>query len=130
MKQFALSVVLSASPKQVYSAWLDGQKHGEMTGGPATGSDQIGAVHSAWDHYISGKNVELIQNQKIVQTWRTTEFATSDEDSRLQIDLKPSAEGGCELTLKHSNIPEGHTEYEQGWVDHYFEPMKEYFKKH
>lgn len=128
--EFTITAKLSASTEQVYDAWLDGPLHSEMTGGPATGSKQVGAAYSAWDNYISGKNVELIPNQKIVQTWRTTEFDPSDEDSRLEIDLKPSAKGGCELTLKHSNIPEGHIEYKQGWVEHYFQPTQEYFKKY
>jgi hypothetical protein len=33
------------------------------------------------------------------------------------------------LTLIHNNIPKGQSDYEQGWINHYFEPMKTYFKK-
>ena len=127
--QFTLTTQLSATPEQVYNAWLDGSQHGQMTGGEASASKQVGADHAAWNEYISGRNTELVENKKIVQTWRTTEFDEKDEDSHIEIDLKHSTSGGCLLTLRHSNIAEGHLEYEQGWVDHYFKPMQDYFKQ-
>ena len=39
---------------------------------------------TAWDGYISGRNVELIPGERIVQTWRTSEFGVSDPDSNLE----------------------------------------------
>jgi hypothetical protein len=39
-------------------------------------------------------------------------------------------EGGTRITFRHTDIPEGQSaRYEQGWIDHYFRPMKEYFAK-
>jgi activator of HSP90 ATPase len=69
----------------------------------------------------------LISNQEIVQSWRTSEFTDNDEDSKLIIRFK-EIESGTALTLIHSNIPEGQTQYKQGWIDHYFIPMKQYFE--
>ena len=123
---FELTTFISASPKEVYSSWLNGDQHAAMTGAPATGKPEIGAEFTAWDGYISGKNKELVQDEKIVQSWRTTEFKDDDDDSILEVHLKP-ADGGCELTLIHSRIPENQPDYEQGWSDNYFDPMKEYF---
>jgi len=32
------------------------------------------------------------------------------------------------MTVIHSDIPDGQgDDYRQGWIDYYFEPMKEYF---
>jgi activator of HSP90 ATPase len=126
-KQIELKESFPVKPSVIYTAWLDSKEHSEMTGGAAVCSDEIGQEFTAWDGYISGKNKQLIKNEKIVQNWRTTEFDESDPDSELQIDLKET-EDGCLLTLTHSNIPEGQSNYEQGWIDHYFIPMKEYFK--
>ena len=98
-----------------------------MTGGEAKCSNKVGGFFTAWDGYISGKNVELVENKKIVQTWRTTEFEDNDEDSILTIEMNKVPEG-TELILSHSNIPQGQTQYEQGWVDHYFKPMKVFFE--
>jgi len=71
--------------------------------------------------------VELILGERIVQTWRTSEFGVSDPDSNLEVILD-SIEGGTKLTLRHTNLPEDGMQYEQGWVENYFEPMKLYFK--
>jgi activator of HSP90 ATPase len=126
-KQIELKESFPVKPSVIYKAWLDSEKHSEMTGGAAECSDEIGQEFTAWDGYISGTNKVLVQNEKIVQNWRTTEFKDSDPDSELQIDLQETEEG-CQLTLTHLNIPEGQSNYEQGWIDHYFTPMKAYFK--
>ena len=123
-----LKEFFEAEPSEIYNAWLDSELHGKMTGGEADCSKELGKPFSAWDGYISGTNIELIENEKIVQNWRTSEFAENDEDSLLQITLAKVSEGS-ELTLKHTNIPEGQIQYLQGWHDHYLTPMKTFFQK-
>lgn len=98
-----------------------------MTGGEAQCSDIVGGRFSAWDGYISGTNESLTPNQEIVQRWRTIEFADTDPSSLLTIRLTPYALG-CQLILIHTEIPENQPDYEQGWREHYFEPMASYFK--
>lgn len=125
--EFVKEVTLEASPEQVYKAWLNGKQHGEMIGGEATGQAIVGAEHSAWDGYITGKNIELEPHRRILQTWRTTEFASTDEDSMLEVLLQDQG-NTCQLTLKHWNIPLGQGKrYFKGWDEHYFEPMTSYF---
>jgi activator of HSP90 ATPase len=125
--KFVLKKQFSIAAETIYKAWLNGEEHTKMTGGEATGEAKEGFEFTAWDGYISGSNLELIPNQKIVQAWRTSEFNENDKDSRLEINFA-STDQGCELTLIHSDIPEDQvSDYEQGWEDHYFAPMKEYF---
>ena len=126
MEQFELKETFTVKPSVIYNAWLDSDEHAEMTGGDASITSQEGTSYTAWDGYITGSNISLIPNQKIVQTWRTVEFMPDDEDSKLTIVLQ-EIEEGCELTLIHENIPTGQTQYEQGWVDNYFIPMKQFF---
>ena len=52
-------VVISASPKEVYEAYVDPKKHSEFTGSKATGKPVIGGKFTAWDGYIFGKYLEL-----------------------------------------------------------------------
>jgi len=127
MESFELKEIFSVSPKVLYDAWLNSKKHTDMTGGKAVCSSKINGRFSAWDGYITGFNLALEPDKKIVQSWRTTEFSESDSDSELIIQFSPT-EGGCVLTLNHNNIPAGQPDYKQGWVEYYFEPMKEYFK--
>ena len=97
-------------------------------GSPATANGEVGGEFTAHDGYITGKNLELVPGNLIRQSWRTQEFDESDLDSELEITLAPEGTG-TRLTLKHSNLPDHGMRYKQGWVEHYFEPMKAYFTK-
>jgi uncharacterized protein YndB with AHSA1/START domain len=124
---YTLTATLPASAEEIYQAWLDSRTHSEMTGGEARQSDQVGAAVSAWDDYITGRNLELVPGERIVQSWRTTHFTDEHEDSIITLTLDEVADGTL-LTLVHSNVPDGQTGYERGgWQAHYFEPMAEYF---
>lgn len=129
-REFELIAIFPVVPEALYNAWLDSKMHSAMTGGEANCSDEEGAEFSAWDGYITGQNISLTPYEEIVQTWRTTEFKTDDEDSVLSLLFRGIDHGKTELTLIHQNIPEGQTsDYEKGWREHYFEPMTKYFKK-
>jgi len=124
---FTLTTTIPASPDEIYQAWLDSLAHSEMTGGAAKMSEQLGAEVSAWDGYISGRNLELVPGERIVQSWRTSEFADEHGDSVITILLEEADEGTL-LTLEHSNVPDEQRSYEEaGWQENYFEPMVAYF---
>lgn len=126
---FRLTTIIPASPQEIYDAWLDKLGHSEMTGSEAITSEELGAEISAWDGYISGRNLELVPGERIVQSWRTTEFADEHADSIISLVLE-EVDGGTRLTLVHTNVPDEQTSYEQGgWQQYYFEPMQEYFSK-
>ena len=124
--EFEVSAVIPASPIEVYKAWLDSKSHSQMTGGKAKVSAKVGESFQAWDGYITGKNLILEPGKRIVQSWRTSEFKDSEEDSQIELSLEPVKEG-TKLTLRHTNLPANGEQYEQGWVDNYFAPMKAYF---
>jgi activator of HSP90 ATPase len=126
--EFTVSDVIPAAPRAIYDAWLDGAKHAAMTGGkPALASVAVGAAFTAWNGYITGKNLELDPGKRILQSWRTTRFTKDDADSRIEVLLEP-APGGTLVTVRHSNVPDGHTSYRDGgWQQSYFDPMKRYF---
>jgi uncharacterized protein YndB with AHSA1/START domain len=124
---FTLTTTIPASPQEVYEAWLDSLAHTEMTGGEANLSGEIGAEVSAWDGYISGRNLELVPGERIVQSWRTSEFSDEHEDSIITLTLE-EVEDGTRLTLEHTNVPDEQRSYEEGgWQENYFEPMVAYF---
>lgn len=124
--EFEVSDTISATPQQVYDAWLDSVGHTNITGGAAKASADLGGDFEAWDGYIHGRNLELDAGKRIVQSWRTTAFDASDEDSQIEVVLEEVG-GGTKVTLRHTNLPAHGTRYQQGWRDHYFTPMKEYF---
>jgi activator of HSP90 ATPase len=122
-------VVISASPEEVYDALINPKKHSEFTGSKATGKAIVGAKFTAWDGYISGKNLELEKGKRIVQQWITTDWPEDYSPSKLELSLK-KIDGQTELSMIHSNIPtDQKKELEQGWIDFYWEPLKSYFGK-
>jgi uncharacterized protein YndB with AHSA1/START domain len=126
---FTLTATIPATPVEIFEAWLDSIGHSEMTGGEATMSDEVGAEVTAWDGYISGRNLELVRGERIVQSWRTTEFADDDQDSIITVVLQ-AVDDGTLLTLEHRNVPDAHRSYEEGgWQSNYFEPMVAYFSE-
>src|ERR1700735_2341122 len=127
---YTLSSVIPASPAEVYEAWLDSIAHAEMTGGgEAVMSDEVGAEISALGGHITGRNLELVAPERIVQAWRTDEFDDETEDSIVTILLQVT-EDGTLLTLEHSNVPDQYKSYEEGgWQSNYFEPMIVYFSE-
>jgi uncharacterized protein YndB with AHSA1/START domain len=129
-ESIGLSVRIPAKPADVFAAWLDSVAHGAMTGGGRAKIDpRVGGARMAWDGYIRGETLELEPGRRIVQSWRTSEFPAESGASRLEITL--IAEGDTtRLLLAHTEIPEGQgAQYQEGWVDHYFEPMSAYFTR-
>ena len=125
---FTLSEIIPAKPSGIYEAWLSSEGHTAMTGSPAKVDGNVGGKFSAWEGYIFGTTLELTLNQRIVQTWRTSEFRDDAPDSHLEVLLEEVAQG-TKVKLIHRDMPEDQVDsYRQGWEDFYFKPMKEYFK--
>lgn len=124
-----VSCPLPASAARVYSAWLETREHSLMTGSAATVDPRVGGRTTAWDGYIEGEILELEPGVRIVQAWRSTDFPAGHPPSRLEIRVRDVA-GGCEISLSHSEIPEGEEEkYAAGWQEFYFIPMTKYFRE-
>lgn len=126
--EFVLKTTIKASAKEIYTTWLSSEGHTNMTGGEAIASDKIGGKFTAWDGFITGKNIALEPNIRIVQSWKSAQFEASEEDSILEIILNET-DGETALTLMHSKVPESGEHYKKGWDEHYFQPMKLYFAK-
>ena len=122
-------VIVPATPEEVYQAFIDPEIHSEFTNTKTTGSQEVGGEVSASDGYITAKNLELQKGKKIVQEWSTSEWPDGYPPSLLQLDLK-QVEGGTELTMTHSKVPEEQADdYAEGWMDYYWNPLIEYFEQ-
>jgi activator of HSP90 ATPase len=118
---------IHAPAKAIYDAWLSAAEHTAMTGAKATASKLVGGSFTAWDGYISGKNLLLLDGKKIVQSWRSSEFPEEASDSVLSVLLIEN-NGITEVDIEHKDIPPGQgVQYQSGWIEFYANPMQKYF---
>lgn len=118
-------VVFKASPNRIYEALLSTQQFSEFTGGTAEISREVGGSISCFGGYVSGRNIELVPNKRIVQAWRSKDW----EDgvySIVKFELKRQG-SETRVALDHSGFPEDQREHlDSGWPRNYWEPLQRY----
>jgi activator of HSP90 ATPase len=123
------SVTLPASPKELYETFIESKKHSAMTGMPARLSKEIGGKWAAFGGSIWGRNILFVPGKMVVQTWRSTGFKKTDEDSILVVTFT-KAKGGTRIDLVHVNVsPSDHRGVTEGWKQYYWKPWRKYLKK-
>ncbi|MEI8061582.1 MAG: SRPBCC family protein [Candidatus Berkelbacteria bacterium] len=128
MKNIAQTEIFDAEPVQVYGVFMNAQSHAAFTNAAARIDDKVGGEFEVWDGYATGKNLELIPNKKIVQSWRASDWPEGIE-STITIELSVD-NGKTKMEFTQTGIPdEFAADFEQGWTDYYWQPMKEYLEK-
>lgn len=116
----------NTTAKTLYELYMDAKKHSLVTGGPAKISTKEGSRYSAHGGYITGKNLQLIKDKMIVQTWRAVGWDKEDLDSIFMIKLEPKGKDVI-LHAIHANLPDKHSGHiGKGWYDHYWNPWKQH----
>jgi activator of HSP90 ATPase len=113
-------------PKALYDLYMNAKKHSAVTGAPATISAKPGTKFSAHGDYITGENILLLKDSLIVQTWRGSDWDSTDPDSIFIIHLVPKGKN-VELHAIHAGVPDRHAGHlGTGWYEHYWEPWKKW----
>ena len=127
-KTIRQSVTFRASPHVVYEMLMDSRKHAGFTGEKARIDRKVGGKFTAYAGYITGVNLELVADKKIVQSWRGSDWPEG-LFSRVTFSLE-EVQGGTRLTFRQSGVPEAHyDDINQGWRDYYWKPMREMMEK-
>jgi activator of HSP90 ATPase len=127
-KTIRQSVTIKASPHDVYEALMDPKKHSMFTGSEVQISRNVGSKFSVYGGDIEGVNLELVPDQKIVQSWRYSDWPEGHY-SKATFSLK-EVPGGTSLAFTQTRVPEeSYYDISQGWHDYYWEPMKEMLRK-
>jgi len=117
------TITLDASPHDVYEMLMDEKKHARFTAGAAEISRDVGGAFFTNDGYATGTNRELVQDTKIVQTWRASDWP-DDHYSTLTISLSPVS-SKTKLSFVQTGVPEDqYEEISQGWYNYYWDPLK------
>lgn len=127
-KPIRQSITFKASPHEVYEMLMDSKKHSIFTEAKAVINRKIGGKFIAYDGYIDGINLELVPNRRIVQKWRASDWL-KNHYSTIIFELKKSNDG-TQLIFTQTGVPEEHHEtISKGWVEHYWDKMKEILEK-
>jgi len=123
-------VITGASPHDLYEILMDPKKHAKLVSSTAQINRKIGGKFKIYDGYIEGTNVELVEDTKIVQHWRGDEDCwPEDHYSKLTITFKKE-KNGTRIILNQEGVPEEcWKDFDKGWYDFYWNPLKQLFEK-
>jgi uncharacterized protein YndB with AHSA1/START domain len=125
MKDFKKYYLIPASPEEVYMALTNPFTLELWTGEKAEMSTEPGSEFSLWEGSISGRNLEFVQDQKLVQQWY---FGEQEEPSIVTFILHPHKKG-TSVELRHTNIPdESYEDFAAGWDDSYFAALLDFYE--
>jgi activator of HSP90 ATPase len=127
--------VFKASRKRVYEALTDSKQFDkviQLSGvvqamhlgdKPAEISREVGGAFMLFGGYITGRQVELLPNERIVQAWRTGGWAPGVYSiAKFELVAQGS---GTKIVFDHTGFPNGEAEVlASGWKAHYWEPIE------
>ncbi len=116
MKTFKKTFRINAEPSDIYSAITNSRTIELWSGYPAQMEAEPGSEFSLWEGDITGKNLEFVQDKKVVQEWY---FGDQSEKSIVTITILPDRENSV-VTVEHTNIPDEEFEaIAEGWREYY-----------
>lgn len=126
MKDFKKYYQIPAPAEEIYIALTNPFTISLWTGAEAVMDTTPGSEFSLWDGSISGRNLEFIENRRIVQQWY---FGDQPEESIVTIILHPDKKG-TSIELRHTNIPDADSDnIIEGWNLNYFGSLREFYEE-
>jgi activator of HSP90 ATPase len=124
MKTFKKTFRINAEPSDIYSALTNPYTIELWSGYKAEMSTEPGSAFSLWEGDIEGKNLEFVQDRKVVQEWY---FGEQPEKSIVYISIFPDKENSS-VTVEHTNIPdEEFDNIAEGWREYYIGAIINFF---
>ena len=119
-------VFRNVAPKVLYELYMNAKKHSAATGALAKINSKEGSKYSAHGGYITGKNLQLVKDSLIVQSWRAQGWDKEDLDATFILRLEPKGKDVI-LHVVHANLPDKQAAgIAKGWFAHYWEPWKKF----
>ena len=126
--------VFKASRKRVYEALLDSKQFDKviqlsdamksMAPGakPTLINREPGGAFSLFGGYITGRQIELVPNERIVQAWHAASWAQGIYSIAKFDLLEPDS--ATKIVFDHTGFPKGEAEHlAAGWKANYWEPL-------
>ena len=130
--------VFKASRKRLYEALTDAQQFNkviQMSAAVKTGavkapnppeiSREPGGAFALFGGYIFGRQLELVQNERIVEAWRVGSWEPGIYSiAKFQLVEQGT---GTKIVFDHTGFPKGKAEHlAEGWKINYWEPLEKF----
>ena len=116
----------NTTPKSLFDLYINAKKHSAATGAMAKITSKEGSLFTVHNGYITGKNLQIVKNKQVVQSWRAQGWDKEMTDSILLLNFEQKGKDTV-LQLVHANIPDKHAKgIDHGWHDHYWKPWKKF----
>ena len=122
MKVIKQTYLIDAPVDLVWQALTDPRMIQEWSGAPALFPLEVGGTYSLWDGEIGGEILEVVPQQRLVQTWKPGNWVR--RDSVVTFSLLP-LDSGTRVDLAHDNVEEA--DYDgtnEGWDIYYIGAIK------
>ena len=92
---------------------------------PTAISPHVGGAFALFGGYISGRHIELVPDELIVQAWRVGSWVRGVYSI---ISFQLTQEGaGTRIIFDHAGFPKGQAEHlASGWQEHYWDPLAKF----
>lgn len=122
-KSIREEIEFKATPRVIYDMLMDARKHSAFTGAPVELGNEVGGRLSAFGGAITGINVELVPDKRIVQLWRAGDWPEGHY-STATFELAESGHN-TRLAFTQTGVPEGkYDEIRKGWETQYWQKMQ------
>ena len=123
-------VFKNISSGKLYDMFLDSKHHAALTGtASAKISAKEGAKFTVHGDYITGKNLQLIPDRLIVQSWHASDWDENEIDSTFILLFEQNGKDTI-IFITHANVPDKEADdIKQGWTDYYWKPWKKYLSE-
>jgi activator of HSP90 ATPase len=117
-------IVFKASPRELWNFIMDPEKHARFTGEPATNEGIVGGKFTAYGDYISGINLKLEQDKKIVQKWTSTDFPKG-YFTEVSFEFKKKGQETKMIFIQKKVPMENYKKIAEGWKEFYWGPIQD-----
>lgn len=120
------TVELQASAQDIYDVLLNEAKVSAWTRAKATIEPKVGSKFSLFGGTVSGEIKELVQDEKIVQSWRLSSWPAGHY-STVTMDISQSTNSTV-IKVKQDGVPIGEQDItRQNWSNYYWAEIKRTF---
>ncbi len=126
---------INAPVETVWQALVDPKVIDSWDGGPAKMSPKAGASFSLWGGDIHGKNLEAVENKKLVQEWYSGDwskpskatFTLKEEEAHPKVR---AVQAKTRVELLHEDVPDAEEkDIAEGWNIYYLGEIKRLLEK-